>query len=279
MSTTTTTPPTEESKKTIVRPKILLLGDSLTQLAFEGWGAQLANVYQRRADVVNRGCAGYNTRQYRLLPLEDIDSVCLTIIFFGANDAALPEQAAHQYVPVPEYADHLQQLIQMVRTKYAYKYKYKYGGCDQKNRNILLVTPPPIDAAKRLAFQIQKYGDQATGILERTNENTGLYAQACREVATREGLPCLDLYTNMQTADPDDWARFLNDGLHFSPPGHELVGAAVLEAIHSHFPDLAVTADPRTGQWGNSASECRGLEHQGPYHDQIDYKNPDKAFL
>jgi lysophospholipase L1-like esterase len=264
MSTATMTPP---EKRTIVRPKILLLGDSLTQLAFEGWGAQLANVYQRRADVVNRGCAGYNTRQYRLLPLEGIDSVCLTIIFFGANDAALPEQAAHQYVPIPEYADHLQQLIEMVRTKY---------GCD---KNILLLTPPPIDHAKRLAFQIQKYGDKATGVLERTNENTGLYAQACRDVAMQEGLPCLDLYTNMQAADPEHWARFLNDGLHFSPQGHEFVGAAVLEAIHSHFPDLAVTADPRTGQWGNSASQCQGLQHQGPYHDQIDYKNPDKAFL
>jgi lysophospholipase L1-like esterase len=254
-------------KKAIARPKILLLGDSLTQLAFEGWGATLANVYQRRADVINRGCAGYNTRHYRLLPLEDIDSVCLTVIFFGANDAALLEEAEHQYVPIPEYADHLKQLIQMVRTKYA------------SNKNILLLTPPPIDAAKRLAFQIQKYGDKATGILERTNENTGLYAQACREVATQEGLPCLDLYTDMQTADPDDWARFLNDGLHFSPQGHEFVGAAVLEAINSSFPDLAVTADPRTGQWGNSASECQGLKHQGPYHDQIDYKNPDKAFL
>jgi lysophospholipase L1-like esterase len=268
-NTTTTTPPAE--KKAILRPKILLLGDSLTQLAFEGWGAQLANVYQRRADVINRGCAGYNTRQYRLLPLEQIDSggaaVCLTVIFFGANDAALPEQAAHQYVPVPEYADHLQELIEMVRTKHA---------C---TKNILLLTPPPIDHAKRLAFQIQKYGDKATGVLERTNENTGLYARACREVATREGLPCLDLYTSMQKADPDNWARFLSDGLHFSPQGHEFVGAAVLEAINSHFSDLAVTADPCTGQWGNSASECQGLKHQGPYHDQIDYKNPDKAFL
>jgi lysophospholipase L1-like esterase len=257
---TNATPP-----KKIVRPKILLLGDSLTQLAFEGWGAQLANVYQRRADVINRGCAGYNTKFYRLLPLEDMDSVCLTVIFFGANDAALPELDAHHYVPVPEYADHLKQLIQMVRTKYA--------------GDILLLTPPPIDHAKRLAFQIEKYGTKATGVLERTNENTGLYAQACRQVATQEGLHCLDLYTDMQTADPDNWARFLNDGLHFSLQGHEFVGNAVLEAINSYFLDLAVTADPRTGQWANSASECQGLNHQGPYHDEIDYKNPDKAFL
>jgi lysophospholipase L1-like esterase len=251
-----------------VHPKILLMGDSLTQLCFEGWGSQLANAYQRRADVVNRGYSGYNTNFYRLLPVEDFGSskICLVLIFFGANDAALPELDAHHYVPIPEYADNLHKLIDTVREKYA---------CGD---NILLLTPPPVDHPKRFAFQIQKYGDKATGKLERTLENTGLYAEACRQVATKEGLPCLDLYTDMQKADPDNWGRFLNDGLHFSGDGHEFVGAAVLEAINSSFPALAVTADPVTGQWANSASKCRGLEHQGPYHDHIDSKNPDKAF-
>ena len=66
-------------------PTILLLGDSLTQLAFEGWGARLANVYQRRADVINRGCSGYNTDFYQRQPLPPLDNVCLVTIFFGAK--------------------------------------------------------------------------------------------------------------------------------------------------------------------------------------------------
>lgn len=46
-----------------LRPKILLLGDSITQWAFRpgGWGNLLAQHYMRRADVVNRGFSGYNS--------------------------------------------------------------------------------------------------------------------------------------------------------------------------------------------------------------------------
>eukprot|EP01052_Picozoa_sp_SAG31_P048025 SAG31_NODE_9863_length_1219_cov_1.430357_1_plen_118_part_00 len=51
----------------VLRPQIMLFGDSITQQAFKaessGWGAQLANWYARQADVVSRGFSGYNTRQ------------------------------------------------------------------------------------------------------------------------------------------------------------------------------------------------------------------------
>jgi hypothetical protein len=45
-------------------PRILLVGDSITQESFQpnGWGSALANWYIRRADVINRGLDGYNTR-------------------------------------------------------------------------------------------------------------------------------------------------------------------------------------------------------------------------
>lgn len=46
-------------------PKVLLIGDSLTQFGFSaegGWAAMLANALQRRCDVVNRGFSGYTTR-------------------------------------------------------------------------------------------------------------------------------------------------------------------------------------------------------------------------
>lgn len=46
------------------RPTVVLFGDSLTQFSFSegGWGAGMADAYQRRADVLNRGLSGYNTR-------------------------------------------------------------------------------------------------------------------------------------------------------------------------------------------------------------------------
>eukprot|EP00551_Chaetoceros_affinis_P005088 CAMPEP_0203675182 /NCGR_PEP_ID=MMETSP0090-20130426/19281_1 /ASSEMBLY_ACC=CAM_ASM_001088 /TAXON_ID=426623 /ORGANISM="Chaetoceros affinis, Strain CCMP159" /LENGTH=373 /DNA_ID=CAMNT_0050541291 /DNA_START=16 /DNA_END=1137 /DNA_ORIENTATION=+ len=47
------------------RGKIILLGDSITQMSFSatlsGWGSYVADVYQRRCDVYNRGMSGYNT--------------------------------------------------------------------------------------------------------------------------------------------------------------------------------------------------------------------------
>ncbi|KAI8146833.1 hypothetical protein BJV82DRAFT_399049 [Fennellomyces sp. T-0311] len=42
--------------------QILLFGDSITQFSFDpelqGFGASLANIYQRKVDVVNRGFSG-----------------------------------------------------------------------------------------------------------------------------------------------------------------------------------------------------------------------------
>ena len=50
-----------------LRPSIVLFGDSITQQAFGvdgniGWASLLAADYTRRADVINRGYSGYNTK-------------------------------------------------------------------------------------------------------------------------------------------------------------------------------------------------------------------------
>lgn len=52
-------------------PRVILFGDSITQMSFSegGFGSRLADYYQRRADVLNRGysgcdtCAGFTLRQ------------------------------------------------------------------------------------------------------------------------------------------------------------------------------------------------------------------------
>jgi lysophospholipase L1-like esterase len=296
-----------------------------------------ANVYQRRADVLNRGHSGYNTRFFlRLLPdilrdeqlapplpvqktavqktaaaaatnkgggqvqqeepepadQEEEPTVVLTIIFFGANDAAVAGLDDHHHVPLDEYADNLRHIVDEVRQ-------------ETHCRRFLLVTPPPVHHAQRLQFQVEKYGEHgATGVLERTLENTGRYAQACRDVATSLQIPCLDLYHDMQqraadtdvdadndNADSDFWGRFFYDGLHFSKTGHDFVGAAMVQAINAAFgDDLHVVADERTGQWCNSASKCPsallrlhgkngGASGGGPYHDEIDATDPDRAFF
>jgi hypothetical protein len=86
------------------RPKILLLGDSLTQISFDGWGGGLAHRYQRRADVLNRGMSGYNTRWYLQYGKDsevwkEPGNVALATIWFGANDASLATENPHHHVP------------------------------------------------------------------------------------------------------------------------------------------------------------------------------------
>lgn len=109
-------------------PKILLLGDSLTQLSWcaSGLASKLAESYARKADVLNRGkynpcvfyilimsaaliprCAqsqgvsGYNSRwllplfRQTLKQLTSMDNVLLYVIWVGTNDACLPGSPHH----------------------------------------------------------------------------------------------------------------------------------------------------------------------------------------
>ncbi|KAJ4790687.1 GDSL esterase/lipase [Rhynchospora pubera] len=48
-----------------VRPVIVLFGSSIVQYSFGngGWGAKLADIYSRQADVVLRGYEGWNSMQ------------------------------------------------------------------------------------------------------------------------------------------------------------------------------------------------------------------------
>ena len=248
------------------RPKIILIGDSLTQTSFCGWGGRLADVYQRRADVINRGFSGFNTKFYLHMPMENLPSdKAMAIIFFGANDAALKDIDPHHHVSVEDYRDNLRTLIDRVKSK--------YPQCDN---NILLITPPPVVHEQRLSYQVERYGDKATGVLERTLDNTAMYAQACRSVAEDMKLPCLNLFDAMQ--QESNWQRFFYDGLHFSPDGHIFVAEALLQVIADQLPEWKVEADTLTGQWANSGSKCAGLPSGGPYHDEIDHKDPQKAF-
>lgn len=83
-------------------PTWILFGDSLTQysLSREGWGTGLADLYQRKADILNRGHETYNTRWALEIfgPLFAGDKgapPALVTIFFGANDASIRERTRH----------------------------------------------------------------------------------------------------------------------------------------------------------------------------------------
>jgi lysophospholipase L1-like esterase len=257
------------STAALERPKLLLLGDSLTQTSLEGWGGGLAHRYQRRADVLNRGMSGYNTRWFIDYAKHsgvwyEPGKIALTIIFFGANDASLAEENPHHHVPLEEYKSNLKTIVAKTQESFP-------------ESQILLITPPPVHHGQRLAFQKERYGDKATGVLERTLEGAGQYAEACKSVAGDLELPVLDLYTIMKDA-VDDFGDFFYDGLHFNKTGHDTVLEHLVKSIETHFSALAVKPDPITGQPNNSGSTCESIPSSGPYHDLIDYTKPQDAF-
>jgi lysophospholipase L1-like esterase len=169
-----------------LRPHFVLFGDSITQQSFanEGWGAALADLYSRKADVFLRGYSGYNTR-WALLLLDKVfpkssSAPEVVTVFFGANDAALPDRGSQQqHVPISEYKENLHQIVSHIKG-------------NSETTVVVLITPPPVDEVGRRVYA------RSGELPERTNEVTKLYAQACKDVAKEAGVPVIDLWSLFQ---------------------------------------------------------------------------------
>lgn len=198
---------------------MILFGDSITEDSFGdgGWGASLAHHFSRSLDVILRGYSGYNTRWV----LKVIEKVCngespiAMTVFFGANDASLPDRtSAFQHVPLHEYKQNLQSIVSFIKKKWP-------------TTLILLITPPPIDEDGRIRHP---FGDNPSGLPERTNEAAGAYAKACVEVADECGVIGVDLWTKMQQYP--NWEKCcLSDGLHLTPTGNKIVYEEVIKKL------------------------------------------------
>ena len=72
---------------------------------------------------------------------------------------------------------------------------------------------------------------------ERTNDVTGQYAAACRDLGAELGVPVLDAWTHMQKQA--NWtSRYLSDGLHLTPEGNQALYYALKQLIDDSFPAL-----------------------------------------
>lgn len=195
---------------------VLLLGDSLTQRGGGasqggGWATRLAERYERRADVVNRGLSGYNTRWV----LEELPGLLggaagladLAVIWLGANDAALAgEASAVQHVPLEEYKSNLHAILRAVRAL-------------PRAPKCLLVTPPAVDEEARMRFT-------GTHTPERTLAMSKRYAQACKEVADETDTLAFDMTVSTRAR-----LDLLSDGLHFSPEGESFVYGVISDKL------------------------------------------------
>lgn len=238
--------------------QFLLLGDSITQQSFTpslpfSFGAALSSAYVRKLDVVNRGLSGYNTSQAlsllpRLLPHPSQARLRFLIIFFGANDARLPDipnAGPDQSVPLKRYKANLVAILRHAAVR------------AHPNVRILLITPPPIDERRLHLSDRTKYPSLPKDMLRRTAENTARYARAVVEVGREQGVTVVDLWTAMITrcgwdasssavaalpgamaAAPNSILEsFLLDGLHFSGEGYRVLFDEVMAVISNKWPE------------------------------------------
>ncbi|KAK3106321.1 hypothetical protein FSP39_017670, partial [Pinctada imbricata] len=172
------------------------------------WGSLLANFLQRKCDVVNRGFSGYNTRWCNIMIDEvfsefETSDIAMVTIFLGANDSNLPDNK-HQHVPLVEYKQHLEKMVEKLQNRGISRDK------------IVLISPPACD---EIAWEQDCIHNDRP--FHKCNISAGEFAKNCVQVAKETGTKYVDLYTEMMKSE--DWRKMLNDGLHLSPRGSELL--------------------------------------------------------
>ena len=117
--------------------RLMLLGDSITQCSFSvgGWGSKVADHFQRRLDVFNRGYSGYNTTLIKCaLPqiLSFTAPLDAATVMLGSNDSALKEVNPEQHVPLEAFESNLRGICELL---------LNHG---VPREGVLLVSPPPL---------------------------------------------------------------------------------------------------------------------------------------
>uniref|UniRef100_K7MTI7 SGNH hydrolase-type esterase domain-containing protein n=1 Tax=Glycine max TaxID=3847 RepID=K7MTI7_SOYBN len=166
-----------------VRPQFVLFGSSIVQLSFslQGWGAILAHLYARKADIILRGYSGWNSRRAvqvldEIFPKNATEQPELIIVYFGGNDSLLPHPSGlGQHVPLQEYIENMRKIAIHLKS------------LSKKTRLIFLGAPPVNEA--------QIYG---TSVLQgqrlRNNESCRIYSEACLELCREMNIMAIDLW-------------------------------------------------------------------------------------
>ena len=133
----------------------------------------------RAVGVSGTGFSGYNTR-WAMYTLNDVfpptrSPPLFVTVFLGANDATKVEYNSRQHVPLSEYVANLRLIVRHIQAV----------GSAAHPVQVVLITPPPIDAVGYLTF-LKKYPDGESRV-DRTLELSGQYAKACVELAAEMG--------------------------------------------------------------------------------------------
>ena len=224
------------SSTIIRRPSIILFGDSITQLGFGGtdsgvgWVSLLSSAYSRRADVLNRGFSGYNTRHAldllpKIFPIQkNLSKIVFCTVFFGANDAALSGE--RQGVPIEEYRANIKQIIDGIRQN------LDVAG----NRTpIILITPPPVHSGDWDSYCMANFQSKSL----RSNDSAQSYGKVVKDLAIETNCYLLDAFTSLGgNSAPEQYRKYLSDGLHLSECGNKKLFQCLLSVIRNDLPYL-----------------------------------------
>ncbi|KAL3830171.1 hypothetical protein ACJIZ3_018973 [Penstemon smallii] len=202
------------------RPQFVLFGSSVVQQCFNdgGWGAILADLYDRKADIVLRGYSGWNSRcalqvLHQIFPKEAADQPSLVIVYFGGNDSIQPHPSGlGAHVPLPEYVENMKKIALHLKS------------LSDKTRLIFLTSPPVNEDLIRQHFG-NLHDNQA-----RTNEYCHIYAEALVDLCKQLDIKVINLCTAIQQRE--DWATTcLTDGIHFTAEGSKIVVKEILKIL------------------------------------------------
>ncbi|OAY79460.1 GDSL esterase/lipase CPRD49 [Ananas comosus] len=202
------------------RPQFVLFGSSIVQYSFSngGWGATLADLYSRKADILVRGYTGWNSRRAlqvidKIFPKDAPVQPSLVIVYFGGNDSMGPHPSGlGPHVPLPEYVENMRAIANHLKSL-------------SDNIRIIFLTCPPLNEE-----MLRKTSSAALSEIVRTNETCRRYSDACIELCKEMGIKVIDLWTAIQKRDNWDTACFI-DGIHFSSEGSEIVVGEILKVI------------------------------------------------
>lgn len=200
------------------RPKFVLFGSSIVQYSYyEGWGATLSHLYARKADIVLRGYAAWNSRRAlqvldKIFPKNAIEQPSLVIVYFGGNDCFHPfPSGLGPHVPLEEYVENMRKIAIHIMS------------LSDKTR-IIFLSNPPINEAQ-IKINIDDFGNPM-----RTNETSRIYSEACLNMCREMKIKAIDLWSAIQKRD--DWRDVcFVDGVHLSNEGSEIVTKEILNVI------------------------------------------------
>jgi lysophospholipase L1-like esterase len=163
-----------------------------------------------------------------------IDPLFVTV-FFGANDASLPGDREHnQHVPVDEYEQNLRTIVtDIVKLR------------KHRTTPIILMTPPPLDEQAWDKYCRDEHGD----LSPRSNESSKLYGERVKLVAKETGCCLVDSFSFLGVNDgASTYGQSLEDGLHLSARGNQLLFNGLMEVISRDLPHLAPKVSEENGR-------------------------------